>query len=141
MKSSNKLMAVCTAAIACAQVSPPVAACHVNWLTGRWMFATGIGRQSAFPERGDASAIGIFSVDRAGKVTGKFDANMLNGEPLLDVKFDGSITVNRDCTGVLTFTTARGDTRTDSIVVINSREVAGMRRDPQFVWTYQMRRL
>jgi hypothetical protein len=140
MKRSISIMAACVAAIACAQVSP-AAACSVKSLQGRWMFATGVGRQSAFPDRGDASAIGIFSVDRAGKVTGKFDANMLNGAPLLDVKFDGSITVNPDCTGVLTFSTARGDTRTDSIVVINSREIAGMRRDPQFVWTYQMRRL
>jgi hypothetical protein len=141
MKRSSYLKTMCAVAIACAHVSPASADCSVKSLAGRWMFATGVGRQSAMPDRGDVSAIGIFSLDRAGKLTGKFDANMLNGAPLVGVKFDGTITVNPDCTGELNFSTAMGDKRTDSIVVINSREIAGMRRDAQFVWTYQMRRL
>jgi hypothetical protein len=139
MKRHIRILAACAAAFVF--VEPASAACSVKSLAGRWMFATGIGGQSALPNFGDISAIGVFSVDRAGNLTGKFDANILNGQPMIDVKFDGAITLNADCRGTLTFKTEKGDARTDSIVMISAREIAGMRRDPQFVWTYQMRRL
>jgi hypothetical protein len=49
--------------------------------------------------------------------------------------------VNPDCTGTLTFTTSRGTTRTDSIIVLSGGYVRGMSQDPVFLWTYDMRRL
>ena len=120
---------------------PAAAACSLKSLAGRWMFATGVGHQAEFPNAGDISAIGVFSLDRAGKLSGKFDATLQNLSFLSDVKFDGTITLSADCTGVLTFSTARGNTRFDSIVVVSSREILGMSRDPRYLWTYQMRRL
>jgi hypothetical protein len=42
---------------------------------------------------------------------------------------------------VFAFITARGTTRTDSIVVLSGGYVRGMSQDPVFLWTYDMRRL
>ncbi len=118
--------------------------CSTRSLAGRWMFATGIGRQSLgppFPEGKDITAIGIFSVDRFGNATGTFDATVQDFLFLPNNSFTGSITVNPDCTGTLIFTTSAGTARTDSIVVVNRREILGMTQDPANLWTYQMRRL
>jgi len=119
-------------------------ACSTRSMAGRWMFATGIGRQSLgppFPEGKDITAIGIFSVDRFGNVTGKFDATVQDFFFLPEISFTGSVTVNTDCTGTLTFVTSTGTARTDSIVVVSRREMLGMTQDPSNLWTYQVRRL
>ena len=114
--------------------------CSTRMLTGRWMFATDVGKQTFFPG-GDITAIGTFRVDRAGSLKGKFDATVANFGFLPGVEFDGTVTVNPDCTGTLTFTTARGTSRTDSIIVLSGGHVRGMSQDPAFLWTYDMRRL
>ncbi len=118
--------------------------CSTRSMAGRWMFATGIGRQSLgppFPEGKDITAIGIFSVDRFGNATGKFDATVQDTFFLPNITFTGSVIVNADCTGTLTFITSAGTARTDSIVVVNRREMLGMTQDPANLWTYQVRRL
>ncbi|HYJ41692.1 MAG TPA: hypothetical protein VEW08_12950 [Steroidobacteraceae bacterium] len=114
--------------------------CSNRMLVGRWMFATDVGEQTFFPG-GDITAIGIFRVDRAGNLKGKFDATIANFGFLPGVEFNGTVTVNPDCTGTLTFTTSRGTTRTDSIVVLGYGHVRGMSQDVAFLWTYDMRRL
>lgn len=119
-------------------------ACSTRSMAGRWMFATDIGRQSLgapFPDGKDITAIGIFSVDRAGNVAGHFDATVQDFSFLPDIAFTGSMTVNPDCTGTLTFVTTVGTARTDSIVVVSRRELLGMSQDPSNLWTYQVRRL
>ena len=119
-------------------------ACSAKSLAGRWMFATGIGRQSLgppFPEGKDITAIGIFAVDRSGNVTGRFDATVQDFLFLPNNTFTGVMTLNRDCTGTLTFVTSAGTARTDSIVMVNRREILGMTQDPSNLWTYQVRRL
>ena len=80
--------------------------CSTRMLAGRWMFATDVGKQTFFPG-GDITAIGTFRVDRAGNLKGKFDATVANFGFLPGVEFDGTVTVNPDCTGTLTFTTSR----------------------------------
>jgi hypothetical protein len=114
--------------------------CSTRMLAGRWMFATDVGKQTFFPG-GDITAIGTFRVDRAGNLKGKFDATVANFGFLPGVDFDGTVTVNPDCTGTLTFTTSRGTTRTDSIIVLSGGHVRGMSQDVAFLWTYDMRRL
>ena len=114
--------------------------CSVHMLAGRWMFATDVGKQSFFPG-GDITAIGTFRVDRAGNLKGTFDATVANFRFLPGVGFAGTVTVNPDCTGTLTFTTDRGTSRTDSIVVLSGWHVRGMSQDMTFLWTYDMRRL
>ena len=114
--------------------------CSTQMLAGRWMFATEVGKQTFFPG-GDITAIGTFRVDRAGNLKGKFDATVANLRFLPGVGFSGSVTVNPDCTGTLTFTTDAGTTRTDSIVVLSGWYARGMSQDVAFLWTYDMRRL
>ena len=46
-----------------------------------------------------------------------------------------------DCTGTVSFATSVGSVRTDSIVVVNRREILGMSQDPANLWTYQVRRI
>jgi len=113
--------------------------CSARALAGRWMFATDVGKQTFFPG-GDITALGTFRVDRQGKLKGVFDATVAGWMFLPGVTFTGAFTVNTDCTGTLTFTTAAGTTRTDSIIVLDDH-IRGMSQDVQFLWTYTARRL
>jgi len=118
--------------------------CSTRSIAGKWMFATGIGRQSLgppFPEDKDITAIGIFSVDRHGNAAGTFDATVQDFTFIPGIAFTGSVAINPDCTGTLTFVTTAGTARTDSIVLVNKREILGMTQDPLNLWTYQMRKL
>jgi hypothetical protein len=60
---------------------------------------------------------------------------------LKDIPYTGTLTINEDCTGELTFETENGNARTDSIVVVSKSEILGMSRDPNNLWTYQVRRV
>ena len=143
MKSLTKLLLLAIGFFPSAQALAD-GACSAKSVAGRWMFATGIGRQSLgppFPEGKDITAIGIFSVDRSGNVTGKFDVTVQDFLFLPDNTFTGTMIVNRDCTGILAFVTGAGTARTDSIVMVSRREILGMTQDPSNLWTYQVRRL
>ena len=116
-----------------------IAECSARTLAGRWMFATDVGEQTFFPG-GDITAIGIFRVDRFGKLEGKFDATVAGWMHLPGVPFTGTFTVNPDCTGTLSFVTGNGRARTDSIVIVGDR-IRGMSQDVQFLWTYEAQRM
>jgi hypothetical protein len=118
--------------------------CSLRSLAGRWMFATGIGHQGLgppFPEGKDITAIGLFTIGRQGGLSGTFDATVQDTFFLPANTFTGSITMNRDCSGTLTFITSAGTARTDTIVVVSRKEMLGMSQDPANLWTYQVRRL
>lgn len=115
------------------------AECSARMLAGRWMFATDVGKQTFFPG-GDITAIGIFRVDRSGKISGKFDATVAQWMHLPGLTFTGTFTVNPDCTGTLSFVTSNGRSRIDSIVILGDR-IRGMSQDVQFLWTYEARRM
>lgn len=118
--------------------------CSTKSIAGRWMFATGIGRQSLgppFPEDKDITALGIFNIDRRGNLNGKFDVTVEDFLFFPNNTVTGNVAVNADCTGTLTFVTSAGTARTDSIVVVNRREMLAMTQDPANLWTYQVRRL
>ncbi len=117
-----------------------VEGCSARLLAGRWMFATDVGKQTFFPG-GDITAIGTLRFDRAGNLKGTFDATVANFGFLPAVTFEGSITVNPDCTGTLTFVTGAGTSRTDSVVILGPGHIRGMSQDVAFLWTYDMRRL
>ena len=57
------------------------------------------------------------------------------------VDYVGTVVVNPDCTDTVIFETSFGSVRSDSIVVINRREMLGMSQDPLNLWTYQIRRI
>jgi hypothetical protein len=118
--------------------------CSTQSIAGNWMFATGIGRQSLgppFPEGKDITALGILHFDRMGNLTGEFDVTVEDFLFFPNNTVTGTVAVNADCTGTLTFVTSAGTARTDSIVVVNRREMQGMTQDPANLWTYQMKRL
>jgi hypothetical protein len=115
---------------------------NTRMLAGRWMFATDVGHQIRFPGGGHITAIGVFRFDRQGTLLdGVFDATAENFRLLPGITFTGSVVVNANCTGTLTFVTSGGVTRTDSIVVLGPGFVRGMSQDPDNLWTYEMRRL
>lgn len=118
--------------------------CSTRAIAGHWVFATGVGRQmlgDPFPAGKDITAIGTINIGKDGSLSGKFDVTVQDSFFFPDVVFSGSVTVNPDCTGTLTFVTDVGTARTDSIVVVDRREMLGMTQDPLNLWTYQVRRI
>lgn len=116
--------------------------CSTRAIVGSWVFATAIGRQMlGFPEGKDITAIGTMNISRDGSVSGEFDATVQDTIFLPDNTYSGTVSVNRDCTGTLTFVTSTGTMRTDSIVVVDRDEILGMSQDPLNLWTYQVRRI
>jgi hypothetical protein len=118
--------------------------CSVASLQGRWIFATEIGQQmlgGPFPADKDITAIGTLNVGRNGTVSGTFDATVEDTFFLPGIEYTGSITLNRDCIGTVTFITTAGTARTDTIALVARDEILGMSQDPANLWTYQARRL
>ena len=122
-----------------------VGGCSTNMLAGRWVFATGIGHNAIEgpnrPPPGDITAIGTMNIHRGGALEGVFDVTFERAAFRAAIPYSGTVTVNADCTGTLSFTTGAGTTRTDSIVVLNRYEIWGMSQDPKNQWTYSARRL
>lgn len=117
--------------------------CSVRDITGRWVFATAIGRQMLpdLPPDKDMTAIGTWNVTRDGSMSGTFDVTVQDTVFVPGVPYEGSVIVNRDCTGTVTFVTGLGSVRTDSIAIVDSNEIIGMSQDPFNLWTYQVRRI
>jgi hypothetical protein len=117
--------------------------CSIKMLTGRWLFATGIGHQALenAPPPGDITAIGTMNVAPSGELQGVFDVTFQSAVSVEDIPYYGSVVVDADCTGSLSFVTGTGSMRTDSIVVLNRYEFLGMSRDPNNLWTYTARRI
>lgn len=113
--------------------------CSVSSLAGRWLFATDVGQFPALG--GDITALGTMTVHRDGRVEGRFDATVALVGFLPGNTYDGSIVVNPDCTGTLTFVTSESTQRTDSIAIVSRRDLWGMSQDPENLWTYRARRL
>ena len=114
--------------------------CSTRMLAGKWLFATSVGRQ-AFSPGGDIMALGTMNINKAGELKGVFDVTIENDVFLPGIGYSGSVTVNRDCTGTLQFVTDLGTARTDSILVLNRKEVRAMSQDPGNLWTYEMRKI
>lgn len=130
--------------VALASAAPTLAgdrkgSCSMRSLVGRWIFATDIGQFPAFG--GDITAIGKLNIDGEGNISGEFDATIAEVDFLPDNQYEGSIVVNADCTGTLTFVTSVGTMRTDSIAIVGDGEMWGMSQDPGNLWTYRARRL
>jgi len=144
MKSRVAILLAFLSCSACTSPSSGDNQCSGTALTGNWMFATGIGRQSLgepFPPGKDITAIGTMTIDGDGEIAGRFDATVQDSVFLPANAYTGLLVVNADCTGTLTFVTSQDTQRTDSIVVVNSNEIIGMSRDPANLWTYRARRI
>jgi hypothetical protein len=114
--------------------------CSIEKLAGRWAFATDVGHET-ITFGGDITALGVFRLARNGAVSGEFDVTFESNLFVPGVTFEGTMTVDRDCRGSLTFVTATGATRTDSIFVLNRYQIWGMSQDPQNLWTYRAARV
>ena len=116
--------------------------CSVQSIAGEWMFATEVGQQAFIPDQeGDITAIGTMNIDSEGNVNGEFDNTIAEFMSFPDNTYAGSITVDADCRGTLTFITSSGAMRTDSIAVVSQSEFWGMSRDPNSLWTYRVQRI
>jgi hypothetical protein len=117
--------------------------CSTQMLAGRWVFATGIGHQQleGAPPPADITAIGTMNVTLDGVLEGVFNVTFEGAAFVPGIAYSGSVVVNPDCTGMVSFVTGTGSVRTDSIVVLNRYEFWGMSEDPSNLWTYQARRL
>lgn len=117
--------------------------CSTRMMAGRWVFATGIGHQNLpqAPAPGDITAIGTMNVQPDGVLEGTFNVTFQEAAFVPGIPYSGTITVNPDCTGTVTFVTGIGSQRTDSIVVLNRFQFWGMSEDPSNLWTYQAQRL
>ncbi len=117
--------------------------CSLRDVVGRWVFASAISRQMApiFPVGKDMTALGTMNIERDGTLSGTFDLTVQDFEHYPQVGYVGSIVINRDCTGTVTFVTEFGSSRTDSIAVVGRGEILGMSKDPANLLTYQVRRV
>ena len=136
-----------SAILICTLASRPAlagASCSVRDIAGNWMFATSIGRQmlgEPFPPDKDITAIGTMNIERNGNLSGTFDVTVQDTVFIPGIVYVGSVVLKPDCTGTLTFETSVGSVRSDSIVVVNRREILAMSQDPLNLWTYQIRRI
>ena len=113
--------------------------CSAQGLAGRWLFATDVGQ---FPDfGGDITALGTMNIDRSGHLEGRFDATVALVAFLPGNTYEGSVVVNPDCTGTLTFQTSENTGRTDSIAVVGRDEIWGMSQDTANLWTYRARKI
>lgn len=118
--------------------------CSIRAIAGNWLFATSIGRQmlgAPFPPDKDITAIGTMNIALDGTLSGTFDVTVEDFAFLPGVTYTGSVVVNPDCTGTLSFATSADSVRTDSIAVVSRREMLGMSQDFLNLWTYQIRRV
>lgn len=117
--------------------------CSLRQITGKWIFATAIGRQMlpGLPPGKDMTALGTWDVKRDGTLSGVFDVTVQDTFFGPGIRYEGSVVVNRDCTGTVTFVTELGSTRTDTIAIVGRNEIIGMSQDPFNLWTYQVRRV
>ena len=161
MKSIRNVLVACAVATLCgpAFAAEPVAndasyatpsrailgkrGCSLRDVAGKWLFATGIGRQMlpGFPPDKDITALGTMNLSPDGTLSGRFDVTVQDSFFIPGIGYDGTITVNRDCTGTVTFVTEAGSARTDTIAVVGRGEIIGMSQDPANLWTYQVRRV
>ncbi|HUE87983.1 MAG TPA: hypothetical protein VMO26_18065 [Vicinamibacterales bacterium] len=114
--------------------------CSIQSIAGAWVFGTDVGQQKILPG-GDITAIGTMNIDREGNVSGKFDVTVAEFGFFPNITYTGSVTVNPDCTGTLTFVTSLGTSRTDSIAVLGRTELWFMSQDPSNLWTGRARRI
>ena len=143
MKAMKALMVVTVLGLVLA--APAVAeevfqSCATRRLAGNWLFATEVGQQKILPG-GDITAMGTMNFDRDGNLSGTFNVTVAEFQFFSDIAYSGSVTVNSDCRGTLTFITALGTVRTDSILVVSQTGIWGMSQDPSNLWTYRARRI
>ena len=141
--NASKLIALLTLGLPIAPALADQDRCSTSMLAGRWLFATGIGHQALdnAPPPGDITALGTMNIRRNGTLEGAFDVTFEGAAFAPGLVYTGSVVVNSDCTGTLSFVTSAGTVRTDSIAVLNRYEIWAMSQDPKNVWTYRVRRV
>ena len=161
MKTIQTLLVACAAASLCgiAAAAEPAAkdeayeaygqsfpgrhGCSVRTIAGRWLFATAIGRQTlpGIPPDKGITALGTMLIKRDGSISGSFDVTIEDTFFVPGVGYTGSVVINKDCTGTLSFVNELGATRTDTLAIVGFSEMLGMSQEPANLWTYQVRRV
>ena len=90
------------------------------------------------------TALGTLNFDIHGNMSGKYDFNVAGFPGNWSGTQAGKVTVNPNCTGIMTFTwndsTGEG-TRLDSLAIARSGRELGMVADGSAVWTYKAERI
>ena len=126
------------------QALPGTFSCSIQTIADEWVFATGVGEIALIPgvDPTGITAIGTMNIDKQGNVSGKFDNTVARLVFVPNTTYSGTVIVNPDCTGTLSFTTSGGAMRTDSIAILgNGSEIWGMSQDPLNLWTYTVKRI
>ncbi len=139
----KKTLVVIAALSSLACTSPALAGCSLKDIAGKWVFATDVGRQLGenFPPGKDLTAIGTMNITRKGQLEGVFDITVQDTVFVPNVPYSGTVTLNKDCRGTISFTNAFGASRTDSIVFVNRNTMFGMSTDEFNLFNYQIRRI
>ena len=117
--------------------------CSLRDVVGKWIFVTSIGRQMlpGMPPEKDMTALGTWNVSSDGAMSGSFDVTVQDTFFMPEIGYAGTVTVNPDCTGTISFVTELGSVRTDTLAIVGRGEILGMSQDPFNLWTYQVRRV
>ncbi len=141
---------VCTMLLALGTGGPVLAdqGCSLKDVAGKWIFATDIGRitDEFAPPDTEITALGTMNISRDGSVSGRFDVTLEFPIPApfdfrSNVTYWGTISINPDCTGTLTFETDAPSSRTDTIALVSRKKMLGMSQDPTNLWTYEVHRI
>lgn len=101
--------------------------CTQASLEGDWGFTLS-GTVTPAPAVTPAAAVGVFTVDRLGNVSGR-DTTSANGAVFPEM-FSGTATVNPDCTGSATINSSiLGETHFDFVLVVKKSEMILIRKD------------
>jgi hypothetical protein len=111
--------------------------CSVRALAGAWVFGTDAGQIAGV---GGITAVGTLNIDRKGQVSGKYDYTIAQLGFFAGNAYTGTVTVNPDCTGTITFEDESGG-GVSSIVIASSDEFWGISQDPGILWTVRARRI
>lgn len=112
--------------------------CSIATIAGKWMFATDIGN---FPGDVHGTALGTLNIGRDGRWGGTFDYNGNDGF-FPGLTYEGSVTVNPDCTGIAKFHSSDGADVVQSIVIVRGgQEIWGAFQNPMVIWAFKAKRI
>jgi len=114
--------------------------CSVESIAGSWMFGTDVGMASG-ADNTPITALGTMNIDKAGNLSGVFNATVADIAFIANCSYTGNVTVGSDCRATVNFVDCAGGSRTDSAVIVSNDEMWGMSQDPDNLWTYRMQRV
>jgi len=118
-------LAFCGGGMARAQVVGGLQSCGVHSVTGAFAFLN----RGTLPDKSNALFVGVMVFDGVGGVYASNTGNA-GGVVFRDGGSKVSYTLNRDCTGTLTFVFPQGTVHWDIVVADSGKRILGIMTDP-----------